>query len=57
MKQYSVSIYQWQKDILFAEGLLESCLDGRIYILSEKAYHKKYGLDDRKKQSVEDFII
>lgn len=57
MKQYSVSIYQWQKDALFAEGMLESCLDGRIYILSKKAYHEKYGLDDRKKQSVEDFII
>ena len=31
------------------EGLLESCLDGRLYILNSKAYHEKYGVDDKVK--------
>ncbi|MCI8562179.1 MAG: CRISPR-associated helicase Cas3' [Lachnospiraceae bacterium] len=57
LKQYSVSIYQKQMEALYGEGLLESCLDGRLYILNSKAYHEKYGVDDKVKQAVEDFIL
>ena len=57
LKQYSVSIYQRQMEALYGEGLLESCLDGRLYILNSKAYHEKYGVDDKVKQAVEDFIL
>jgi CRISPR-associated endonuclease/helicase Cas3 len=57
IKRYTISIYPYQKAKLEEEGLLESLFDGRIFILSELAYHEEYGLKVIKEPKVEDFIF
>lgn len=56
-KRFTVSIYQWQKDKLLEEGLIEELFDGRLLVLHEKAYHAQYGADDRIEMTVGDFIL
>ena len=57
IKPYTINIFQWQKDKLYQEGLLEPCLVGRLFILSEKVYDDRYGLGEITEQAVETFII
>ena len=57
IKPYNINIFQWQKDKLYQEGLLEPCLVGRLFILSEKVYDDRYGLGEITEQAVETFII
>lgn len=57
IKPYTINIFQWQKDKLYQEGLLEPCLEGRLFILSEKVYDDRYGLGEITEQAVETFII
>lgn len=57
VKPYTINIFQWQKDKLYQEGLLEPCLDGRLFILNKKAYNDSYGLGEVAEQAVENFII
>lgn len=56
-KLYTISIYEEQKTKLWEAGLLKDTLEGRIYILDEKVYHKKYGLYDFQEQPVENYIL
>lgn len=56
-KRYTISIYQWQKEKLWEEGLLANLFEDRLLILDEKAYDKKYGLNLRTEQSVENYIL
>lgn len=44
VKKYTVSIYGWQKEKLEEEGMLYSVLDGRVWILNEKAYDNRFGV-------------
>lgn len=57
MKKYTVSIFEWQRKKLEENGMLMSYFDGRVWVLDERAYHEKYGLDEEKEQSVEDYIL
>ncbi len=55
-KGYTVAVYEWQRKKLDQEGLLTTILDGRAYVLNEKAYEKTCGLVV-KEQAVEDYIL
>lgn len=57
VKRYTISIYQWQKDKLWEEGLLDSLFEDRLLILNERAYDSMYGLNPGAEQSVEDYIL
>ena len=55
-KQYSISIYNWQKQLLEKAGLLTTILEARVYILDEKAYDDELGLILMEEQPVENFF-
>ena len=56
-KQYTISIFEWEKERLDHAGLLIKLLDDRVLALSDKAYNSSYGLMNIKEQEVEIFIL
>jgi len=56
-KRYTISIYQWQRDRLWEEGVLFGLFEDRLFVLDEKAYDPQYGLNDQVKQTVENYIL
>lgn len=44
-QQYTVNLYNYEKDQLIKENGLVSLIDGKIFALKEGAYNEKYGLD------------
>lgn len=56
-KEYTISIYKWQRDKLWEEGLLEGLFENRILILNTKAYDKRYGLNAKAELTVENLMI
>jgi hypothetical protein len=57
IKIYTISIYQYQKDLLEKYGLLEYLFEGRILILNSKAYHEAYGLGEISEPNVEEYFF
>ncbi len=58
MKLYSISIFQWQKDVLNQAGYLRAFFGGRILVLDEKAYDDQYcGLLYEREQPVGNYIL
>ena len=57
LKEYTVSIYDWQKRKLDENGMLLSYADGKIFILKEEAYSEQTGLVISDEVSVDKFII
>ncbi len=55
-KGYTISIYKWQKDKLWEEGLLYGLFENRILILDIKAYDRQYGLDEKSELKVENYF-
>ncbi len=56
-KRFTINIYQWQKDKLWEEGLLFSLFEDRVFVLDEKAYDKRYGVNVKAEQTVEHYIL
>lgn len=56
-KQYTIRIYQWQKEKLDKEGLLFSLCNGRVSALDERVYSDQIGLTGIKEPAVESFIL
>lgn len=48
IKEYSLSIYNWQKDKLINDGAVKSILDNSILVLQEEYYDKNLGLVTNK---------
>ena len=56
-KGYTISIYKWQRDKLWEEGLLYGLFENRILILDMKAYDGQYGLNDKAELEVGNYIL
>ena len=56
-KPYTVSLFQWQKDMLDDAGLLHRLCDGKILALDQKAYSMECGVLDVREQPVENFMF
>lgn len=56
-KKYTISIFQYQKEKLDAENLLETVLDGRILVLNKWAYDDCCGLTDKGELPADCFIF
>lgn len=56
-KPYTVSIYKWQKEKLWEQGLLYGIFEDRFMVLDKIAYNEKYGLDDKSKLVTENYIL
>ncbi|MCI7181696.1 MAG: CRISPR-associated helicase Cas3' [Lachnospiraceae bacterium] len=56
-KGYTVSIYKWQRDKLWEEGLLYGLFENRIWILDRKAYDRQYGLNEKAEPGVGNYIL
>lgn len=56
-KRYTVSIYKWQRDKLWDEGLLYGLFENRIWILDKRAYDRQYGLNEKAELKVGNFIL
>lgn len=56
-KGYTISIYKWQKEKLWEEGLLYGLFENRIWVLDSKAYDKQYGLNEEAELEVENYIF
>lgn len=54
---YSVQIYEWQKEKLESNGMLEFLSDGQILALNPKAYDGRFGLDISKEWTTEEMIF
>lgn len=57
VKGYTVSIFRWQKDKLWEEGLLTGLFEGRMLVLNMEAYDLRYGLNDRAELSAGAYIL
>ena len=57
LKEYTIGIYQYQKEKLDEYGLIIPILEGRSFILKEEAYSLIFGLNIPKEYSVENFIL
>lgn len=56
-KLYTVSIYKWQKEKLWEQGLLYGIFEDRFLVLDTEAYNEKYGLNDNNEQVTENYIL
>lgn len=56
-KRYTVSIYKWQRDKLWEEGLLYGLFENRVLILDEKVYDSQYGLNEKAELEVGNYIL
>lgn len=57
VKGYTVSIFRWQKDKLWEEGLLTGLFEGRMLVLNMEAYDLQYGLNDRAELPAGAYIL
>lgn len=57
VKGYTVSIFRWQKDKLWEEGLLTGLFEDRMLVLDMGAYDLQYGLNDKAELPAENFIL
>lgn len=57
MNGYTISIFKWQRDKLWDEGLLYGLFENRILILDAKAYDGQYGLNDKAELEVGNYIL
>ncbi len=57
LKEYTVSIYDWQKSKLDENGMLLSYIDGKMLILKEEAYSELTGILISDEVSVDNFIL
>lgn len=55
--EYSVKIYEWQKNRLEEKGLLEHLLDDHVIAVGEKAYSDLFGLDVQTEYKTEDMML
>lgn len=56
-KGYTISIFKWQRDKLWEEGLLYGLFENRILILDVKAYDGQYGLNEKAELEVGNYIL
>lgn len=56
-KMYTISIYKWQRDRLWEEGLLYDIFEGRFLVLRTEAYDEHYGLNYEAEQAIENYIL
>lgn len=56
-KKYTISIFQYQKEKLDEESMLEYVLDGRIMVLNQLAYDECCGLTDKNELPTECFVL
>lgn len=56
-KSYTVSIYRWQKEKMWEEGILDGLFEDRVLVLEERAYDDQYGIQDSMEIPVEQLIL
>ncbi len=57
LKEYVVSIYDWQKRKLDENGMILPYADGKILILKEEAYSEQTGIVISDELSVDNYIL
>ncbi len=56
-KGYMVSIYRWQKEKMWEEGMLHGLFGDRVLVLSGQVYDDQYGIQDSMEIPVEQLIL
>ncbi len=57
LQEYSVNLFEYQLKKLQDNGMIYQLLDGRIFILDERSYNEKYGVDLEYMLTDDDYLL